>query len=84
MTVDGVIAVVDAPAVAAGRFAADPEALQAQREADEALDHESPLEELFEEQLGCADLVMLNKTDLLARGGAGASRGRGDGAAAPG
>jgi cobalamin biosynthesis protein CobW len=65
LTVDGVVAVIDAPAVAAGRFAADPDAVAAQRVADEALDHESPLEELFEEQLACADLVVLNKIDLL-------------------
>jgi len=65
VTVDGVITVVDGPAVVDGRFATDPSAVQAQRESDEALDHESPLEELFEEQLGCADLVILNKTDLL-------------------
>lgn len=65
VTVDGVVTVVDARAVADGQFATDPAALQAQREADDALDHDSPLEELFEEQLGCADLVVLNKTDLL-------------------
>ena len=65
VTVDGVVAVVDGPAVLDGRFAADPAALQAQREADEALDHESPLEEVFEDQLACADLVVLNKVDLL-------------------
>ena len=65
VTVDGVVAVVDAPAYAAGRFAADPAAVQAQREADDALDHESPLEELFEEQIACADLVVLNKADLV-------------------
>ncbi|MEM7225300.1 MAG: cobalamin biosynthesis protein CobW [Pseudomonadota bacterium] len=65
VTVDGVITVVDGPAVAEGRFAGDPEAVQDQREADEALDHDSPLEELFEDQLNCADLVLLNKTDLL-------------------
>lgn len=64
-TVDGVIAVVDAAAVAAGRFATDPAAVEAQRAADPSLDHESPLEELFEEQLLCADLVVLNKTDLI-------------------
>ena len=64
-TVDGVIAVVDASAVAAGRFATDPAAVQAQREADDSLDHESPLEELFEEQVQCADLVVLNKTDCV-------------------
>ncbi|MGE0116882.1 MAG: cobalamin biosynthesis protein CobW [Dongiaceae bacterium] len=65
VTVDGVIAVVDGPAAAAGLFAADPEALAAQRAADPSLDHDSPLEELFEDQLGCADLVILNKVDQL-------------------
>ncbi|NKC15428.1 MAG: cobalamin biosynthesis protein CobW [Gammaproteobacteria bacterium] len=65
VTVDGVVTVVDAPAVAAGQFASDTGAVQAQRLADDALDHESPLGELFEEQLACADLVVLNKTDLL-------------------
>lgn len=64
-TVDGVIALIDADAVAAGRFATDEAALAAARAADPNLDHESPLEELFEEQLGCADMVVLNKTDLV-------------------
>jgi cobalamin biosynthesis protein CobW len=66
VTVDGVIAVVDAAAVATGRFATDPAALAAQRKADPALDHDNPLEEVFEDQLSAADLVVLNKTDLLA------------------
>ena len=70
LTVDGVVAVVDGPALAEGRFADDEDALQAQREADEALDHESPLAEVFEDQIGCADMVILNKSDLLAAGGA--------------
>ncbi|GBQ14025.1 cobalamin biosynthesis protein CobW [Swaminathania salitolerans] len=65
MTVDGVITVVDAPAVAEGRFADDPEAVARQREADDALDHDNPLEEVYEDQLDSADLVILNKTDLL-------------------
>ena len=65
VTVDGVITVIDAEAVAAGRFAADPEAVAAQRAADPMLDHDNPLEEVFEDQLLCADLVVLNKTDLL-------------------
>ncbi len=65
VTVDGVVAVIDGEAVAAGRFAADPGAVEAERRADDALDHDSPLEELFEDQLACADLVVLNKTDLL-------------------
>ncbi len=64
-TVDGVIAVIDAAAVAAGMFAADPAALDRLRRADPSLDHETPLEELFEEQILCADLVVLNKTDQV-------------------
>lgn len=65
LTVDGVVAVVDGPAVDAGVFAADPDAVQEQREKDEALDHESPLEEVFEDQVHCADLVIVNKTDEM-------------------
>lgn len=64
-TVDGVVALIDADAVAAGRFAADEEALAAARAADPNLDHDSPLEELFEEQIACADMVVLNKADLV-------------------
>jgi len=66
VTVDGVVAVVDAPAVRDGRFADDPDKVQQARENDENLDHHSPLEEVFEDQLLCADLVLLNKADLMA------------------
>ncbi|MEI2582185.1 cobalamin biosynthesis protein CobW [Scytonema sp. PRP1] len=66
-TVDAVITVVDGAAVAAGTFASDPEAVEAQRQADDSLEHETPLQELFEDQLACADLVVLNKTDLVDR-----------------
>jgi len=65
VTVDGVITVVDSAAVAAGRFADDHDKVDALRVEDENLDHESPLEELFEDQLTAADLIVLNKTDLL-------------------
>jgi cobalamin biosynthesis protein CobW len=65
VTVDGVVAVVDGAAIAEGRFAPDPARLASQRAADPGLDHDSPLEELFEDQLACADLVVLNKLDLL-------------------
>ncbi len=65
VTVDGVITVIDAAAVAAGRFAEDEAALAAQRQADPALDHDQPIAELFEDQIGCADLIILNKTDLV-------------------
>ncbi|MEZ5833794.1 MAG: cobalamin biosynthesis protein CobW [Dongiaceae bacterium] len=65
VTVDGVIAVVDGPAAAAGRFADDPAAVAAQRSADTALDHDSPIAELFEDQINCADLIILNKNDQM-------------------
>ncbi|WP_026785098.1 cobalamin biosynthesis protein CobW [Pleomorphomonas koreensis] len=65
LTVDGVVAVVDAAAVAAGRFADDPEAVLAARRDDPSVDHDNPLEEVYEDQLLAADLVVLNKADLL-------------------
>ena len=65
VTVDGVITVVDSAAVAAGRFADDHDAVNAARVEDASLDHDNPIEELFEDQLTCADLIVLNKTDLL-------------------
>jgi cobalamin biosynthesis protein CobW len=65
VAVDGVVVVIDAPAVAAGQFAADPQAVMAQRTADDMLDHERPLHEVFEDQVSCADLIIINKSDLL-------------------
>jgi cobalamin biosynthesis protein CobW len=77
LTVDGVVTVIDAAAAAEGRFATDPEAVARQRRgptahalfplglADPAIDHDNPLEEVFGDQLACADLVILNKTDLV-------------------
>ncbi|MEM8697864.1 MAG: GTP-binding protein, partial [Pseudomonadota bacterium] len=65
VTVDGVVTVVDGPAASAGQFAHDPEAVDAQRAADESLDHETPLAELFEDQLACADMIVVSKTDTM-------------------
>lgn len=65
VTVDGVVAVVDGAALAEGRVAADPAALAAQRAADPSLDHEDPVEEVFEDQIACADLVVMTKGDML-------------------
>jgi cobalamin biosynthesis protein CobW len=65
VTVDGVVAVVDGAALADGRVATDLAALAAQRAADQALDHDDPVEEVFGDQIACADLVVLNKRDLL-------------------
>jgi len=70
VTVDGVVAVVDGAALAEGRLAADLDALARQREADAALDHDDPIEEVFDDQIACADLVVLNKHDLLDASGA--------------
>ena len=74
ITVDGVIALADAEAVAAGRFAPDPAAVEAQRAADENLDHETPLSEVFEDQIACADIVLLTKADLAGAKGLEAAR----------
>src|SRR5215470_15104522 len=65
VTVDGVVVVVDGAALADGRVAADLEALKRQRATDSALMHDDPVEEVFEDQIACADLVVLNKRDLL-------------------
>ncbi|MEO1669429.1 MAG: cobalamin biosynthesis protein CobW [Cyanobacteria bacterium J06631_2] len=64
-TVDGVVTVVDCHALGIGNLVGDIAALESQREADPNLDHETPIEELFEDQLACADLVLLTKTDLV-------------------
>lgn len=65
ITVDGVIAVADAEAVADGRFAPDPEAVARQAAGDDSVDHDTPLGEVFEDQVACADIVLLNKADLV-------------------
>ena len=65
VTVDGVVTVVDGPAVADGRFADDPAAVAAQRAADPSVEHDNPLAEVYEDQIQAADLVVLNKADLL-------------------
>lgn len=65
VTVDGVVTVVDGKAVSEGRFAHDVAAVDAQRAQDENLDHETPLSELFADQVACADMIVVNKSDLL-------------------
>ena len=74
ITVDGVIALADAEAVAAGRFAPNPAAVEAQRAADRSIDHETPLSEVFEDQISCADIVLLTKADLAGEAGIATAR----------
>ncbi len=74
ITVDGVIALADAEAVAAGRFAPDLAAVDAQRLADDVIDHETPLSEVFEDQIACADIVLLSKADLAGEAGLAMAR----------
>ena len=74
ITVDGVIALADAEAVADGRFAPNVAAVDAQREADDSLDHETPLSEVFEDQISCADIILLTKTDLAGAEGIAKAR----------
>ena len=74
ITVDGVITLADAEAVVSGQFAPDLEAVAAQRDADDSLDHETPLSEVFEDQIACADIVLLSKADLAGPEGVEAAR----------
>ncbi len=74
ITVDGVVTLADAEAVAAGRFAPDLAAVEAQRLADPSIDHETPLAEVFEDQISCADIVLLSKADLVGEAGLAAAR----------
>lgn len=76
VTVDGVVTVVDGKAVTAGQFAHNVAAVDAQRKLDENLDHDTPLSELFEDQIACADMIVVNKADLLGEGEAEALRAR--------
>jgi len=67
VTVDGVIALADAEAVADGRFAPAPPV-------EGATEHETPLSEVFEDQMACADLILLSKADLAGEAGLSAAR----------
>ena len=62
---DGVVTLVDGPALAGGGVAHDLEALERQRAADNELDHDSPIDELFKDQISAANLIILSKADML-------------------
>ena len=66
--VTGVVTVVDGEALAQGHVVGDPAAIEAQRLADPSLDHLSAIEELFDDQLVAADLVLISRADCLEAG----------------
>jgi len=63
VTVDAVVVVADATAIAEGRTV--PETPDAIRAAAAIPDHDDPIEELFHDQLRSADMIVLTKTDLI-------------------
>jgi cobalamin biosynthesis protein CobW len=63
--VTGVVTVVDGEALAQGHVVGDPAAIEAQRLADPSLDHLSAIEDLFDDQLMAADLVLISRADCL-------------------
>ena len=66
--VHAVVTVVDGVALAAGHVVGDAEAVAAQRRADPSLDHIKAIEDLFEDQLEAADLVLVSRVDQLEPG----------------
>ena len=65
VTVDGVVTVVDGEAAHNGKFSNNLDEIEKQRKLDDSLNHETPIADLFEDQLACADMVILNKADLI-------------------
>ena len=63
--VHAVVTVVDGEALAAGHVVGDAEAVDAQRRADPSLDHLRAIEDLFQDQLEAADLVLVSRADRL-------------------
>ena len=56
VTVDGVVAMADAEAVSSGQFAPE--------QGRQGTEHDTPLSEVFADQMACADLILLSKADL--------------------
>jgi len=63
--VQAVVTVVDGEALAMGHVVGDSAALEAQRQADPSLDHLDAIEDLFDDQLRAADLVLISRSDRL-------------------
>ena len=65
LTVDSVLAVVDAEAVVNGVFAPQMSSEIERRQKETYVEHETPLSEVFEDQINCSDIVLLTKPDLV-------------------
>ena len=65
LTVDSVLAVVDAEAVVNGIFAPQMSTGLEEKQNQTYVEHETPLSEVFEDQINCSDVVLLTKPDLV-------------------
>ncbi len=65
LTVDSVLAVVDAEAVVNGIFAPEMSTELEEKQNQTYVEHETPLSEVFEDQINCSDVVLLTKPDLV-------------------
>ena len=65
LTVDSVLAVVDAEAVVNGIFAPQMSNELEEKQNQTYVEHETPLSEVFEDQINCSDVVLLTKPDLV-------------------
>tara|TARA_Y100001968_G_C19435954_1_gene759707 strand:- start:2181 stop:3245 length:1065 start_codon:yes stop_codon:yes gene_type:complete len=63
--VNGLVTIVDGEALSMGSPVGDILALEKQRLSDKSLDHLTPIEELFSNQLECADLVLITRSDII-------------------
>ena len=63
--VNGVVTVVDGEALSNGSPVGDPEALEQQRKEDPSLDHLTAIDELVDDQLPSADVVLVSRSDCL-------------------
>ena len=65
LTVDSVLAIVDAEAVVNGIFAPQMSTELEEKQNQTYVEHETPLSEVFEDQINCSDVVLLTKPDLV-------------------
>ena len=65
LTVDSVLAVVDAEAVVNGIFAPQMSTELEEKQNQTYVEHETPLSEVFEDQINCSDVILLTKPDLV-------------------